>query len=225
MNDVAIAFYNAINNNITVQKNGVDTDVRLYFGLAPPKTKYPYITYLPTDENPIHFLDDDPLSETNWDFKIWGSDVLEIGTIFQELIDIFNSNDLDADFVGTFSSTGMAMIVEINEPNNIVYSRIVECTVLTGKHGAINVNITSISTLGHGETAIVTFTFGKTVTGFTESDIAVTNGTISGFTGSGNSYSVNVTAPGSGTGNIVISISADVVTEGNFSDALSIPYG
>lgn len=130
MNDVAIAFYNAINNNITVQKSGVDTYVRLYFGLAPPKTKYPYITYLPTDENPIHFLDDDSLAETNWDFKIWGSDVLEIGIIFQELIDIFNSNDLDT-FVGTFSSTGMAMIVEINEPNNIVYSRIVECTVWT----------------------------------------------------------------------------------------------
>jgi len=45
----------------------------------------------------------------------------------------------------------------------------------------------------------VTITFSENVTGFTVSDLNVTNGTTSGFTGSGDTYTVNVTPSGQGT--------------------------
>ena len=86
-------------------------------------------------------------------------------------------------------------------------------------------SITSlITSLAHSATATVTFDFDKSVTGFTTSDVSVSGGTKGAFTGSGDSYSVIVTAPASGSGNVVISVSADVVSEGNNADSLSIPY-
>lgn len=56
--------------------------------------------------------------------------------------------------------------------------------------------------------------FDKSVTGFVIGDITITKATLSNFAGSGTSYTADVTPDLSG-GDIVISIDADVTTEGN----------
>src|SRR5207237_888257 len=54
----------------------------------------------------------------------------------------------------------------------------------------------------------VTVTFSEAVSGFTAGDVAVGNGTVSGFAGSGASYSFNVTP--SAQGALTVNVSADV---------------
>ena len=129
MNAIATSLYALINDNITVSRSGGNVDVGLHFGLAKPGTEYPYITYIPTDENPLLLHDQKPISETNWDFKIWSSDVEEIGTIFEELVKLFNAHDLDTANIGMVRGQGLPIMTEDNQPNEIVYSRIIECMV------------------------------------------------------------------------------------------------
>ncbi len=57
----------------------------------------------------------------------------------------------------------------------------------------------------------VTITFSETVTGFTVSDISVTNGTASGFSGSGASYTVNITP--SSEGDVGVGVAAGVAQD------------
>jgi hypothetical protein len=64
-----------------------------------------------------------------------------------------------------------------------------------------------------------TVTFSEAVTGFVEGDLTVTNGTIAGFTGSGTTYTFNVTpsANGAVTVNVPANVAQDAV--GNFNTA------
>jgi hypothetical protein len=57
----------------------------------------------------------------------------------------------------------------------------------------------------------VTVTFSESVTGFTSGDITATNGTVSGFTGSGANYSFNLTPSGQGT--VSADVAANVATD------------
>ncbi|MEK7793741.1 MAG: Ig-like domain-containing protein, partial [Candidatus Hydrogenedentota bacterium] len=63
----------------------------------------------------------------------------------------------------------------------------------------------------------VTVTFSETVTGFTSGDITPSNGTVGGFSGSGASYSFNLTPTGQGavTANIAGGIAQDAGTNPN----------
>jgi hypothetical protein len=69
-----------------------------------------------------------------------------------------------------------------------------------------------------------TVTFSKAVTGFVAGDVTVTNGTISGFSGSGTAYSFNVTPTTAGTATTV-TVPANVAQDGSesFNTAAS-PY-
>ncbi|MFD1819275.1 Ig-like domain-containing protein, partial [Pseudarcicella hirudinis] len=58
----------------------------------------------------------------------------------------------------------------------------------------------------------VNFTFSKSVTGFAIGDITVAGGSKSNFTGSGTSYSVDITPSGDGT--ITVDVAAGVATDG-----------
>ena len=73
-----------------------------------------------------------------------------------------------------------------------------------------------------------TVTFSESVTGFVAGDVTVSNGTISGFTGSGASYAFNVTptTPGTATTvNIAAGIARDLAGNGNSAATqLSITY-
>lgn len=106
--------------------------VVLYFGTAPRGTDYPHITFMPTSDVPLRIQDADPLSITHWDFKIWGSRAIDVGTIYAKLMNIFNQDDLgnhDA-FIVALRGRGLPMMTEVNRPNEIIYSRVVECEVI-----------------------------------------------------------------------------------------------
>jgi hypothetical protein len=77
-----------------------------------------------------------------------------------------------------------------------------------------------------GGSFTVTFTFSEPVTGFDATDIAVTNGTLSGFSGSGAIYTATITA--NGAGDVGLSIAAGAANDlaGNpsvASGAASVP--
>ena len=87
--------------------------------------------------------------------------------------------------------------------------------------GAITAEITTQATGIRGN-ALVDFSieFSGSVTGFADSDVSVSGGTITDLTGSGTSYVLSVRAA-TGSGTIVISIGTDVVDEGNASASAS----
>jgi VCBS repeat-containing protein len=70
------------------------------------------------------------------------------------------------------------------------------------------------STLKAAETATITFTLSEASTNFVVSDITVSGGTLSGFSGSGTSYTATFTPTANSTTNGVISVAS-----GTFSDA------
>jgi hypothetical protein len=63
----------------------------------------------------------------------------------------------------------------------------------------------------------VTITFSESVTGFVDADVTVTNGTKSGFTGSGSSYTLSVTPSGQGvvTVNVAANVAQDAASNNN----------
>ena len=80
--------------------------------------------------------------------------------------------------------------------------------------------------LGQGETLPVTIDSDKDVTEFVQGDITQTGGaTLANFTKVSNSqYTVEVTAPETGEGDIVLSIAEDVVPEDNHAATFTIAY-
>lgn len=73
----------------------------------------------------------------------------------------------------------------------------------------------------------VTFTFSEPVTDFTSDDIAVTNATVSGFSGTGGSYTATITPTGAGTVTIDVAAAAAQDAAGNDSTAaaqVSVAY-
>ncbi|MCB8964662.1 MAG: T9SS type A sorting domain-containing protein [Bacteroidales bacterium] len=73
----------------------------------------------------------------------------------------------------------------------------------------------------------ITITFSKLVTGFVLEDISVTNGTASGFSGSGTTYTASITPSAQGlvTVNVIANVAYDNVSNGNTAaDPLSITY-
>jgi hypothetical protein len=64
----------------------------------------------------------------------------------------------------------------------------------------------------------VTFTFSEATTNFTAGDVTVTNGSLSGFTGSGTSYSATFTATDGVSGTGAVS-----VTAGSYTNAALTP--
>ncbi|MCE5228591.1 Ig-like domain-containing protein [bacterium] len=87
----------------------------------------------------------------------------------------------------------------------------------------VSTNITSsAANPGTSPSFYVTVAFGKAVTGFTSGDIAVTNGSISGFTGSGQYYAFTVTA--SGEGIVTASIPAGATSPSNYASSVSRVY-
>ena len=74
-----------------------------------------------------------------------------------------------------------------------------------------------------GQSLPVHISFTEVPTGFTLADLSTNVGTFSGFGGSDVSYSVTLTLP-SGTGTAIVSIAADVISEGNLAAEASINY-
>ena len=128
MNDIAMALKNRIEGNAVLQAlNAV-----LYFGTAPRGTAYPHITFRPTSDVPLRLQDADPISTTFWDFTIWGSKAIDVGTIYAELMDIFNQDNLvSTEIIISLRGRGLPLTSEVNRANDIIYSRVVECEIIT----------------------------------------------------------------------------------------------
>ena len=75
-----------------------------------------------------------------------------------------------------------------------------------------------------GETQTLSIAWDETVTGFVIGNISASAGTLSNLQGSGDAYTVDLTAPASGTGDIVVSIAENVLTPNNNAGSLTIPY-
>ncbi|AWB67163.1 hypothetical protein C2869_12270 [Saccharobesus litoralis] len=69
------------------------------------------------------------------------------------------------------------------------------------------------SSLKAGETAPITFTLSESSSDFSSSDISVTGGSLSNFTGSGTSYTATFTPTSSSTANGTLDIAADTFTD------------
>ena len=77
-----------------------------------------------------------------------------------------------------------------------------------------SVTITSVAMHPTKDAFQVTITFSAPVTGFTIDDISVANGSTSGFTGTGTTYTVLVT-PTSGVDDVTVAVAEDVAVGGN----------
>ncbi len=71
--------------------------------------------------------------------------------------------------------------------------------------------------LGPGQSASLTFTLSASSTDFTAGDVQVTGGTLSGFSGSGTSYSATFTADGSAAPSVAVGDGAFSDSVGNFN--------
>ena len=75
-----------------------------------------------------------------------------------------------------------------------------------------------------GDRVTVNITFDQTVNNFTLTDLSITGGILSNFSGSGASYSAILEIPSSGSGTIIVRLAADSVDEGNNVASDSINY-
>ena len=131
MPSIAESLVTLIEANETIQDLGIE----LHYAQATRESEYPYITYIETVGIPTQLhaggaADDQTqvIVETRWDFKVWGTDSTIVNSIYQELANIFNKNDLDG-YIGLVRGPGLPMETEVNAPDGFIYSRIIECSV------------------------------------------------------------------------------------------------
>ena len=75
-----------------------------------------------------------------------------------------------------------------------------------------------------GQTTTATLAFSENVTGLDIADLSVNVGVLANFSGAGNTYTVEITAPSTGSGNIVLTLREDAVNEGNAESTARIAY-
>ena len=80
------------------------------------------------------------------------------------------------------------------------------------------------SSVGLSETSQATITWSESVTGFTIADLSVDVGSLSNFSGSGTTYTVDVTSPSTGSGNVTLTLAEDAVSVGNAEMTGTIAY-
>jgi hypothetical protein len=105
--------------------------------------------------------------------------------------------------------------VSANSNTNTFVIDTISPTVTISSSTAPNGSTSSTSPLAY------TVTFSESVTGFVDGDVSVTNGTISGFTGAGTTYTFNVTPAANGA--VTVDVPANVAEDraGNGNDPAS----
>ena len=129
---------------------------------------------------------------------------------------------------GTYAAGALQVrqtIVDHHGTRATVGSNTAPFIVAAGDTVAPTVTITSSrSTLAAGQTAILSFSLSESVTGFTASDVVVTGGSLSAFTGSGTSYTATFTplANTVTTGTVAVAAGAFQDAAGNSNPAASL---
>ena len=110
-------------------------------------------------------------------------------------------------------TTSVAVTVTATAPPPPVTDAVLDITVNPGSVTA-------------GGIATATFTFDKSVTGFTDADVSVSTGATKGvLTDEGNNvWTLPITAPSAGSGTVTVSVGADVVSPGNNADSVQFAY-
>jgi hypothetical protein len=127
-----------------------------------------------------------------------------------QVVQVFLNNGTNDVFIGS-----------IQPPSNSVYSPFTSAT-FSVTAPALTASITSTATNPTSTSPIpVTVTFSQSVTGFTAGDVTVGNGTVSGFSGSGTTYTFNVTP--SGTGLVTVDVPANGAIDANNTDNTAAP--
>ena len=129
--------------------------------------------------------------------------------------------------IGFLRGRGLPLMTEENRPNEIVYSRVVECEIITDPTTALpTVCITFDPTsLGNSEETTATFQWSESVSGFLIGDITLSEGTKGTFTEvDGETYTLVITSPSSGSGMIGVTVRENAVTLGNCAYSESISY-
>ena len=109
-------------------------DVPVYSGVAPRNAKYPFVTIMPIVDVPILYQGNDPSSsQTHWDLKIWDTSMFGVGEIYDWIVKILDTQisvDGITDPTTSLRGRGMPLMAEDNRPNEILYSRVIECEVV-----------------------------------------------------------------------------------------------
>ena len=120
---------------------------------------------------------------------------------------------------GNAGSLTISVDNDVVSPNNVGDTLTISYRVPTL---AISFDKASVA---NGREVVATFTFGRGVSGFATGDITVQNGTKGAFTRvSASEYTLVITAPATGTGQIRISVAANAVTPGNVAATRTISY-
>jgi len=133
---------------------------------------------------------------------------LSNGTAYKSRVRASNGNGSGA--YSDYSTSFTPVSDDVNPP-----------TVTVGRSGS--------GTLGVGQTASLTFTLSESSTDFVVGDVSVSGGSLSGFAGSGASYTATFTptASSSGTASVSVAVSTFTDAAGNAntaSNSLSIAY-
>ena len=150
---------------------------------------------------------------------------------FSESVTGLDAADLSVNVgtLGTLSGSGDTYTIEITAP--VTGSGNIELTIAAGaidQAGFIETTGTvaysplptaAISfdppTVRGGRVTTATLTFSESVTGLDIADVSINVGTLGPLSGSGDTYSVAITAPSTGSGNIELTLREDAVNEFN----------
>ncbi|NRP96471.1 Ig-like domain-containing protein [Marinobacterium sp. xm-a-127] len=154
------------------------------------------------------------------------SDAAILRDSFSDLIKFTQSGSdviVQADLDGTDSTYGFVNVATLK---NITASNISESQIVIGQSSTEasdessgdttppTITLSSSSnTLGIEESASITFTLSESSTDFTASDVTVSGGTLSNFTGSGTSYTATFTPDKNSTIDGVISVASNKFTD------------
>ena len=127
-------FYDSVTNEVWRVTASLKTfGVIVYAGVAKREANYPFITITPVSDVPrIYHRGDTSTSQTTWDLKIWDKSMLGVGDIYDRVIEILETDieDIPDGLSASFRGRGMPLMAEDNRPNEILYSRVIECEVI-----------------------------------------------------------------------------------------------
>lgn len=106
----------------------------IFLNLAPPKQAYPYVTYFVASEIPIHMHQDQIVEDVLWQFSVFSSELMTLGSITNEIQQTFDLVTLPMNTlvsVGLLRQTGGAVIVDNQDENNTVFHQPIEYRVFT----------------------------------------------------------------------------------------------
>ena len=176
------------------------------------------------------------ISTTETDIRV--GDTFDVDIVFSENVTGFTALDITvtggtrgsltgsgSDYVlsVTADNTAGSIVVSIPEdavsPGNVAASETFTSTALPT--ATVTFNPTSVR---HGRDTTATIVWSENVSGFVIGDLSVDVGSLSNFSGSNDTYTVDITAPNTGSGDITLTIAEDAVSVGNDEDTATVAY-